>query len=198
MTEDYELGLRVGAFAGKTMFVRIPAVPGSRALVSSRGHFPATLDAAVRQKARWIGGIALAGWERLGWRGGVGERWMRMRDRRGPLAALLLVAGYVAILLWSQLWIAERLGAPVALAVSPVLAFLLKVNAILLAWRVVVRAGFVTATYGLGQGLLSIPRMLVGNLIAILAVRRAIAIHAAGGPRRWEKTHHIFPTGEHA
>jgi adsorption protein B len=180
------------------MFVRIPAVPGSRSLVSSRGHFPATLDAAVRQKARWIGGIALAGWERLGWRGGLGERWMRMRDRRGPLAALLLVAGYIAILLWSQLWIAERLGAPVALAVSPALAILLKVNAALLVWRIIMRAGFVTATYGLGQGLLSIPRLLVGNLIAILAVRRAISIHAGGGPRRWEKSHHIFPAEEHA
>ena len=196
MTEDYELGLRIGAFADKTMFVRIPAVPGSRSLVSSRGHFPATLDAAVRQKARWIGGIALSGWERLGWRGGFGERWMRMRDRRGPLAALLLVAGYAAILLWLQLWIAAKLGAPVSLSVSPVLGFLLTVNAVLLAWRVLVRAGFVTATYGIGQGLLSIPRMLVGNVIAILSVKRAILIHTSGRPRRWEKTRHTFPTAE--
>ena len=195
MTEDYELGLRIGAF-DKTMFVRIPEVPGSRSMVSSRGHFPATLDAAVRQKARWVGGIALAGWERLGWRGGIGERWMRMRDRRGPLAALLLVAGYAAILLWLQLWIAARLGAPVILAAPPVLIFLLKLNAVLLAWRVLVRAGFVTATYGIGQGLLSIPRLVVGNLISILAVKRAISIHASGGPKRWEKTRHIFPAEE--
>ncbi|MCY7281605.1 MAG: glycosyl transferase family protein, partial [Sphingomonas bacterium] len=198
MTEDYELGLRIGAFADKTMFVRIPAVAGSRSVVSSRGHFPATLDAAVRQKARWIGGIALAGWERLGRRGGIGERWMRMRDRRGPLAALLLVAGYAAILLWLQLWIAAKLGAPVILAAPPVLTMLLKLNAVLLAWRVLVRAGFVTATYGIGQGLLSIPRLLVGNLISILAVKRAIGVHASGGPKRWEKTHHIFPAEEQA
>ncbi len=196
MTEDYELGLRVGAFADKTMFVRIPAVPGSRSVVSSRGHFPATLDTAVRQKARWIGGIALAGWERLGWSGGIGERWMRMRDRRGPLAALLLVAGYIAILLWLQLWIAEGLGAPVVLAASPLLAWLLKVNALLLAWRVAMRFGFVTATYGIGQGLLSIPRLLVGNVIAMLAVKRAIALHSKGGPAKWEKTRHIFPAEE--
>ena len=196
MTEDYELGLRVGAFADKTMFVRIPAVPGSRSLVSSRGHFPATLDAAVRQKARWIGGIALAGWERLGWSGGIGERWMRMRDRRGPLAALLLVAGYMAILLWLQLWIARGLGAPVVLAASPLLMGLLKVNAVLLAWRIAMRFGFVTATYGIGQGLLSIPRLLVGNVIAMLAVKRAVALHAKGGPKTWEKTRHIFPADE--
>ena len=82
------------------------------------------------------------------------------------------------------------------LSVSPVLAFLLTVNAVLLAWRVLVRAGFVTATYGLGQGLLSIPRMLVGNVIAMLAVKRAIGIHTSDAPRRWEKTHHIFPSAE--
>ena len=88
MTEDYEVGLKIGVLGLRTMFVRIPARPGDRGVVASRGHFPATLGAAVRQKARWLGGIALAGWDRLGWSGGIGERWMRLRDRRGPLAAL--------------------------------------------------------------------------------------------------------------
>jgi adsorption protein B len=198
MTEDYEMGLRVGALGLKTMFVRIPAIPGSRSVVSSRGHFPASLDAAVRQKARWVGGIAFAGWDRLGWRGGFGERWMRMRDRRGPLAALLMVAGYGAALLWLQLSIARALGAPVDIGLSPALATLLTINAVMLGWRVVVRAGFVTATYGLKQGLLSVPRLVVGNIIAILAVKRALAIHATGGPPRWDKTRHIFPAEENA
>jgi adsorption protein B len=198
MTEDYEMGLRLGALGLKTMFVRIPAVPGSRSVVSTRGHFPASLDAAVRQKARWIGGIAFDGWDRLGWRGGIGERWMRMRDRRGPLAALLMVAGYAAALIWFQLGLTRALGAPLELTLSPTLKFLLTVNAGLLAWRVLVRAGFVTATYGPWQGLLSVPRLVVGNLIAILAVKRALAIHARGGPRRWDKTLHIFPAEEKA
>jgi adsorption protein B len=193
MTEDYEVGLRLGALGLKTMFVRIPAAPGDRAAIASRGHFPATLDAAVRQKARWIGGIAFSGWDRLGWHGGLGERWMRMRDRRGPFAALLMLAGYGAMLLWAQLALAQSLGAPVVLVVGPKLAFLLKLNLALLLWRLVMRAGFTTAAYGLGEGLLSIPRLVVANLIAILAVRRALAIHGAPGPREWDKTRHIFP-----
>ena len=196
MTEDYEMGLRIGALGLKTMFVRIPAVPGSRSVVASRGHFPASLDAAVRQKARWIGGIAFAGWDRLGWRGGFGERWMRMRDRRGPLAALLMLAGYGAALIWLQLGIAGGLGAPVEIALSPALEILLLVNAGLLGWRLLMRSGFVTATYGLKQGLLSVPRLVVGNVIAILAVWRALGLHARGGPRRWDKTRHIFPIEE--
>ena len=197
MTEDYEMGLRVGALGLKTMFVRILA-SRRRPVVSSRGHFPASLDAAVRQKARWIGGIAFAGWDRLGWQGGLGERWMRMRDRRGPLAALLMIAGYGAALIWLQLGIAKGLGAPVQFNLPPALEVLLMVNAAMLGWRVLMRAGFVTATYGLKQGLLSIPRIVVGNIIAILAVKRALSLHADGGPSRWDKTRHIFPIEEKA
>ena len=193
MTEDYEIGLRLGALGLKTMFVRIPAAPGERAAVASRGHFPATLDTAVRQKARWIGGIAFAGWERLGWQGSLGERWMRMRDRRGPFAALLMVAGYGSALIWAQLALARALGAPLDFGVGPRLATLLWANFMMLCWRMLIRASFTTAAYGLRQGLLSVPRLLVANLIAILAVRRALAIHAAGGPPKWDKTSHIFP-----
>jgi adsorption protein B len=193
MTEDYELGLRLGALGFRTMFVRIPAEPNRRGVVASRGHFPATLDSAVRQKARWLGGIALAGWDRLGWSGGLGERWMRLRDRRGPVAALLLVAGYAAALLWVQLWVAEKLGAPVHARMDGSLKVLLTINGALLAWRVLMRAVFTASAYGLGEGLLSIPRLAVANLIAVLAALRAVSLHVGGGPHRWDKTRHMFP-----
>jgi adsorption protein B len=193
MTEDYEIGLRLGALRLKTMFVRIPVQPGDRGVVASRGHFPATLGAAVRQKARWLGGIALSGWDRLGWSGGAGERWMRMRDRRGPLAALLLLAAYGAAFIWSQIWLAEALGAPVKARLDPMLVTLLAINGGLLAWRVLMRALFTASAYGPAQGLLSIPRMIVGNVIAMLAAARAISLHLGGGAKRWDKTRHIFP-----
>lgn len=193
MTEDYEMGLRLGAIGVKTMFVRIPAEPGSRAVVATRGHFPATLAAAVRQKARWIGGIAFAGWDQLGWRGGLGERWMRMRDRRGPLAALLLLSGYGAAILWAEVALAAALGAPVAVPVSPLLAALMWINGWLLGWRLLMRACFTTAAYGWREGLRSLPRTIVANVIAVLAARRALIIHSAGGPKQWDKTHHVFP-----
>jgi adsorption protein B len=193
MTEDYEIGLRLGALRLKTMFVRIPIQPGDRGVVASRGHFPATLGAAVRQKARWLGGIALSGWDRLGWSGGAGERWMRMRDRRGPLAALLLLAAYGAAFIWSQIGLAEALGAPVKARLDPMLVTLLAINGGLLAWRVFMRALFTASAYGPAQGLLSIPRMIVGNVIAMLAAARAISLHLGGGAKRWDKTRHIFP-----
>jgi adsorption protein B len=193
MTEDYELGLRLGALGHRTIFVRIPAQPGEAGVVASRGHFPATLGAAVRQKARWLGGIALSGWDRLGWQGGLGERWMRMRDRRGPLAALLLIAGYAAALLWSQLWLAEALGAPIQARMDPLLVVLLTINFWLLAWRVLMRAVFTASAYGWGEGFRSVPRLVVGNVIAMLAAVRAVSLHLSGGAKRWDKTRHTFP-----
>ena len=193
MNEDYEMGLRLGALGERTVFVRLPVVHGQPAVVASRGHFPATLDAAVRQKARWLGRIAFSGWDRLGWGRGWGERWFRMRDRRGPLAAVLLLAGYLAALLWSQLWLAQSLGAPGPAPLSRSLDWLLRATALLLTWRVLMRGMFTASAYGLGEGLMSVPRMVVGNLIAILAARRALAIHLRGGPKQWDKTAHIFP-----
>jgi adsorption protein B len=193
MTEDYELGLRMGELGLKTMFVRMPAVPGSRGVVASRGNFPSSFGEAVRQKARWLGGIALTGWDRLGWRGGIGERWMRMRDRRGPVAALLLVAGYSAALIWSQLWLAEAIGAPVQVGIDPALSTLLWINLWLLLWRIAMRALFTGSAYGWREGIRSVPRLIVGNVVAICAAIRALMIYARRSPPAWDKTRHTFP-----
>jgi adsorption protein B len=85
------------------------------------------------------------------------------------------------------------LGAPVQARLDPLLVTLLKVNGWLLVWRILMRACFTTSAYGLGQGILSIPRMVVGNVIAVLAAGRAISLHLGGGAKRWDKTSHIFP-----
>jgi bacteriophage N4 adsorption protein B len=102
------------------------------------------------------------------------------------------------MLLWLQIALARALGAPIGLTMSPLLASLLTLNLWLLGWRLVMRFAFTTAAYGLGEGLRSIPRLLVANLILILAARRALKLHDAGGPTRWDKTRHIFPAGEAA
>lgn len=65
LVEDYELGLRIAELGGRGLFARVTDAEGG--LVAVRAYFPATLTAAVRQKSRWITGIALAGWDRTGW-----------------------------------------------------------------------------------------------------------------------------------
>jgi adsorption protein B len=47
LTEDYELGLRIGAAGGRGAFVRLPAGDG-RGLGAVRACFPATIETAVR------------------------------------------------------------------------------------------------------------------------------------------------------
>ncbi len=98
LTEDYELGLRLRAMGGRTAFVRLPGA-GARGMVAVRAFFPPTADQAVTQKARWIVGIAMSGWDRLGWSGRPAEIWMRLRDRRALLAALVTLAAYAALAL---------------------------------------------------------------------------------------------------
>lgn len=195
LTEDYELGLRLCAMGRRSAFVRIPADPGGQA-VATREHFPATIDSAVSQKARWMVGIALSGWDRLGWGGGLAERWMRLRDRQSLLAAVLLCAAYGALLTTAPLAaLAVSTGHGVVL-MTPTLALLSYAAMSLLLWRLAVRFAFVTAAYGWREGIRSLPRILVGNAIAMLAARRAVGrylLARRSGRSDWDKTRHVFP-----
>ncbi len=65
LTEDYELGMRIHTLGGRSRFLRVRGEDGT--LIATRALFPARLDEAVRQKARWVHGIAFQGWDRLGW-----------------------------------------------------------------------------------------------------------------------------------
>ena len=106
---------------------------------------------------------------------------------------MLLLCAYGAALLWLQLWLAEALGAPIHARLDPRLVTLLTINGWLLAWRVVMRAYFTGSAYGWRQGLISVPRLIVGNIVAMLAAGRAVSLHLGGGAKRWDKTRHVFP-----
>jgi len=195
LTEDYELGLRLRMMGRRATFVRTAGREG-RALVATREYFPSTLDAAVAQKARWMTGIALSGWDRLGWSGGVAERWMRLRDRQSPLAAAVLAAGYLALALWAGLLAADALAMRALAPFPPLLTLLIAINSGLLLWRLAIRFGFVAGAYGWREGLRALPRTVTGNIIAIMAARRALAGYfriLRTGTATWDKTAHAFP-----
>lgn len=197
LTEDYELGLTVRALGGRGVFVRVRETPGGPP-VAVRAYFPARLDAAVRQKARWMTGIALAGWDRIGWQagGGLHDHWMRMRDRRAILAIPVLAIAYVALVAWGLAGMLHGVAGTKPAPVDPVLQLVLAINLCLLVWRTAMRWALVRHAYGRGEAWRSIPRMLVGNLVALLAARRAVVRYAGtlrGRPVRWDKTAHHFP-----
>jgi bacteriophage N4 adsorption protein B len=197
LTEDYELGLTIHAMGGRAVLARVPEAPGGPP-VAVRAYFPDTCGAAIRQKARWLTGIALAGWDRTGWGAAthIGDHWMRMRDRRATLALPVLAIAYCTLLLWSVSWIVHGLiGSP-----RPVLdagmQTLLWLNFALVSWRLLVRAAFVHHAYGWREALWSAPRVLVGNYVALFAARRAIGLYTGmllGAAPRWDKTDHQFP-----
>ncbi|MBJ7526753.1 MAG: glycosyl transferase family protein, partial [Sphingomonadaceae bacterium] len=97
LTEDYELGIRMGAAGGRAIMARILDSQGK--LVGTRACFPDTLQASVRQKTRWLTGIALAGWDRLGWEGNIAQKWMLFQDRKSIFGTIVVMAGYICLLL---------------------------------------------------------------------------------------------------
>lgn len=191
LTEDYEIGLKIAEIGGRSAFLRMRGDDG--VLVATRACFPSGVVAAVRQKTRWVHGIAFQGWDRMGWGGSLSERWMRLRDRRGPLAALVLAAAYGFLILGSLLWLGNAAGWLALPEPSPTMKVLLILNFAAFVWRAAWRCAFVWREYGLVEAAFAVLRIPVSNVIAIMAGRRALAAYwrtLKGQPPHWEKTVH--------
>lgn len=195
LTEDYEMGLELARLDARWSFIRCRHANGD--LVATRAYFPARLHTIVRQKTRWIHGIALQGWDRLGWCAGrtpdLPEMWMRMHDRRGPISALVLLTAYVLLALSALGWGAGYWGAGNAVEITPFVQTLLLIDFCAFLWRAMMRFGFTAREYGIGEGLLSIVRIPIANIISIMAGRRAVTAYIAslmGKPLQWDKTPH--------
>lgn len=191
LTEDYELGLAIAEQGGRCRFVRARGEDDQ--LIATRAYFPSKLSEIVRQKTRWVHGISLQGWDRTGWSGGAAETWMRARDRRGPLTALVLALGYVLLALTLIISIAGALGMAPPLAVSPGIFALVTVNLCFFIWRIVWRFLFTARNYGVAEGIFAIVRLPMTNIIAIMAGRRAILAYWRtffGRGIVWDKTAH--------
>ena len=197
LTEDYELGLQLAENGARGCLARV-FERADGPIVSVRALFPGELAAAVRQKARWMTGIALAGWDRTGWarRQAIGDHWMRLRDRRAPLAMVVLAAAYGAVLSWGLGGILHWATGTNAAAYPAWMAALLACNLTLLCWRLAMRMTFTGRAYGWREACWAVPRFVVGNAVALLAAPRAVLLYARllrGRAPVWDKTAHEFP-----
>lgn len=191
LTEDYELGIKVSALGGRSRFLRLRGEDGQ--LIATRAYFPSELDKSVRQKARWMHGIALQGWDRLGWTGGPAEWWMRLRDRRGPLSALVLLTGYTLLILTLVLAALDLAGLSHQWQPSALLLTLVGLNLGSFLWRAFMRFVFTRAEFGWREGVRAVLRIPVTNVITIMAGYRALYAYVRslrGAPPQWEKTAH--------
>ncbi|WP_443627116.1 glycosyl transferase family protein [Burkholderia catarinensis] len=219
LTEDYDFSFRLRDLGMKETFARFPlsdiardAGAGrskgggvNRNLLATREYFPKTFRTAYRQRARWILGIAFQGWEQLGWKGSPLTRYMFFHDRKGIVTSLFSVIAYGVLVNFLLLAALQKAGhvIPVSaplVTISTWITPLLWVNTVMLFARAGQRYHFVSKLNGPVQGLLSIPRMFVNNLINFYAVCRAWRIYlghlASGKPIAWDKTSHTYLSNE--
>lgn len=220
LTEDYDFGFRLKEYGLKQVFVRFWTTRTVRRkhwltrrerdvsvpdLVCIREYFPSDFHASIRQKSRWVVGIALQGWEHLGWHGGLANCYMLYRDRKALLTNLVNLIGYVIALaiiglaVWN--WLdPEAYRYPSLIEPGGMLWYLMIANGVLFGVRIALRVWCTTRFYDPVQGLLSVPRMVWGNLINFFATARAIKLYVrylrTGKKIGWDKTQHVYPSDE--
>src|SRR3546814_19692718 len=93
----------------------------------------------------------------MGWRGGIAERWMRLRDRKSIFAAIATLLAYAGAIgfglvsLSGYAW--PWINTPVIVTPGGWLAYLLAFNLGMLCWRLAMRCAFTAAAYGVREGL---------------------------------------------
>jgi adsorption protein B len=189
LTEDYENGLRLFRLGCIQAFIPL-ARTAAHGFVATREFFPETWPSALRQRTRWVMGIALQGWERYGWSGRIGEVYWLWRDRKGLLAnplsllANLLLAYGVATAAW------ERIASSGTGVVAGTLALQLL--------RTVVRMACSARVYGfwfaLGVPIRAVYANALNSVAAMNALARYTIARVRGQPLTWLKTAHSYPT----
>jgi adsorption protein B len=187
LTEDYVNGLRMFRLGCTQTF--IPVLRDARDFMATREYFPRRWTAALRQRTRWVTGIALQGWQQLGWRGKPGEVYWLWRDRKGLignplslLANLVFVYG-VATALWTR--------------TTPIDAHLGVATLALQVLRTAVRMVCVARVYGVPFSLGVPVRAVYANALNTAATFRALSLYTIARvrrrPLRWLKTDHAYP-----
>lgn len=217
LTEDYDVGARLAKVGMNAIFVRFPVEfrvlrkswfrkPYESTLkmpLCVREFFPDTFRTAFRQKARWTLGIGLQGWEQMGWNGSLANRYLLFRDRKGVVTAFVSILAYVILVQLVALIILRQSGLwnvsfPAPFESNGWIKYLLIANGLALGWRILHRCYFTTVLYGWQHGLLSIPRMVVGNFVNFMAASRAWRMFLVGKALNrklvWDKTMHDFPS----
>lgn len=211
LTEDYDFGLRLKLSGHKAIFVRQALVrrkmaagkpsPKRPELIATRAHFPATFNTAVRQRTRWMVGIIFQNWKHFGWQGGRRTRWLLFHDRKGVWANALVLLNYIFVLcgilralLRALVWPEMRPLLPDHRWIDAAMTLCL----VLMLNRIAQRLIATTRIYGFKQGLLSVPRLLWGNVINVTvtfrATRQFLTAEWRGLKIAWDKTQHFFPS----
>lgn len=198
LTEDYEIGVYIHRSGYPQIFV--PLQHTHRDMVATREYFPRRIGSAVRQRTRWVTGIALQSLERDGWRGSLPVKYWFWRDRKGvianPLGFLTNIVFLFGLVDFAQSAVEHRAW---AFATSnPMIVRLCFLTFTLQCFRLALRMACVARIYGVAFALGVPLRSFYGNLINCAASVRAVYsyMHAKRNRRHlaWLKTDHAYPT----
>jgi len=197
LTEDYETGLRMFTAGYRQIFV--PVRMEKSGPVATREYFPRSWRAAIRQRSRWVAGIALQGWEGHGWCSAGRQCYWLWRDRKGlaanliaPLAGLLFVRWFASLMAGFGL-----LPAFAAFPVATWLTDLCLISTGIAVFEAGLRVHLCARLYGAGFAAAAPLRILWANLINCLATLQAFELFVKARIDRrspaWRKTEHVYP-----
>lgn len=200
LTEDYEIGVKVHAAGYRQMFV--PLRRGENGWMVTREYFPRKLKSAIRQRTRWVTGIALQCWERVGWPGNWGTKYWFWRDRKGLVASPLSLLANVISVVGLIDYTAATVGHYVAWFAStwPLVARLCCLTLALQVFRILLRAACVARIYGLrfaiGVPFRAVHANMVNCCASMTALRDYLQARMHGRKLVWQKTDHMYPSAQ--
>lgn len=198
LTEDYDLALRLALGKAKMLFAYKPFGINC----ATRGYFPHTMKAAIRQKSRWITGICLQSWQTIGWKGNAKFKFVLYRDRKAVITNVINFFAYIVVV-YLMLYELARFGfvayrdLPPIVVKGTLLWYLVLIDSAFMVWRIFHRYITVKRIYGVTAALLGIVRSPVANIINFSATGRALWMFLKSALQKkelkWEKTSHHFP-----
>jgi len=197
LTEDYEIGVYIHDKGYRQLFA--PIRNSENGFVATREYFPSTTKTAIRQRTRWVTGIALQCWQRRGWKGSLRTRYWFWRDRKGLVASpLSLLTNFLFLAGLLDLLFSAVQHRPWMFAVNnPTVVVLCTLTTALQCLRLGLRMLCVGRIFGPVFAMGVPMRSFLANLINCFAsVRATWRFFWAKRDRRklvWQKTEHAYP-----
>jgi adsorption protein B len=198
LTEDYEIGVYIHDKGYRQLFA--PIVEGENGFIATREYFPRTANTAIRQRSRWVTGIALQCWERRGWTGSLRTRYWFWRDRKGLVAnPLSLLTNFLFLAGLTDLGLSILQHRPWTFAVdNPRVMLLCGLTMALQCLRLGVRMICVGRIFGpvfaLGVPLRSFLANIINCFASLRATWRYFRAKRDKQKLVWQKTEHAYPT----
>jgi adsorption protein B len=197
LTEDYENGWRIHHMGMKQKFIPVRFSDGRP--IATREFFPRSFVAAVRQRTRWMTGIALQSWEFHDAGDTFRMFYWFWRDRKALIGNLVTPVCNILFVFGATTWTWAKTSHqewPLAQELShffPVYFAGLSLQV----FHTFIRAACSARIYGI-RFACGVPlRILVANWMncfaTILAICNYTTAKIRGQPLRWAKTEHAYP-----